>query len=53
LLNIDATMFVNPLNTDKAQTNAVVATTTPHTDTMEMMLMALCDFFEKRYRRAM
>jgi hypothetical protein len=29
-----------------------VPTVTPTTEIPEMMLMMLCDFFEKRYRRA-
>jgi hypothetical protein len=35
------------------QTVAIVATATPQTATMEIILMALCDFFEKKYRLAM
>ena len=31
-------------------TKANVANATPHTEMAEMMLIALCDFFEKRYR---
>ena len=37
-----------PLKTDSTQTSAVVATATLHTEIMEMMLMALCDFLASR-----
>jgi hypothetical protein len=42
-----------PLNTDKTMTNAIVPTATPNTDRAEITFMALCDFFENKYRRAM
>jgi hypothetical protein len=50
---MDVTRALNPLKTESMQTNAMVASATLHTDIMEMILMALCDFFAKRYRRAM
>ena len=37
-----------PLNTESVHTRANVAKATPQTEMAEMMLMALCDFFEKR-----
>jgi len=48
LPSIEETSPTNPFNTDNAHTRAIVATTTPQTDTIEMILMALWDFFEKR-----
>ncbi len=42
-----------PLNTDNIQIKAAVASTIPHTDIVEITLMALCDFLENRYRLAM
>ena len=45
---IEETSPTNPFNTDSAHTKAIVATTTPQTDTIEIILMALWDFFEKR-----
>ncbi|EXY88329.1 hypothetical protein NXW60_05900 [Bacteroides fragilis] len=41
------------MNTESVHTIAIVANATPHTEIAEMILMALCFFFEKRYRRAM
>jgi len=41
------------LNTESVQTSANVASATPHTDIPEITLMALCDFLENKYRRAM
>jgi hypothetical protein len=41
-------MLLNPFITESAHTNAIVDTITPQTDTNEMMLIALCDFLEKR-----
>ena len=52
-LNVVSTNLPKPLNTDKAVTIAIVATAIPHTDTIEITLIALCDFFENRYLRAM
>ena len=34
-------------------TNAIVATATPTTEMADITFMALVDFFEKMYRRAM
>jgi hypothetical protein len=48
LPSIEETSPTNPFNTDSAHTKAIVATTTPQTDTIEIILMALWDFFEKR-----
>jgi hypothetical protein len=41
------------LNTERIQTIAAAAMATPHTEMPEMILMAVCDFFEMRYRLAM
>jgi hypothetical protein len=51
--NISSTNPLNPLKTDKEQTVAMVATAMPQTATKEIILTALCDFLEKRYRFAM
>lgn len=40
------------MNTDRTHTRATEATTTPHTATTEMRLMALCDLREKIYLTA-
>ena len=48
-----ATRSWKPLNTLRVTTRAMVATATPTTEMALMTLMALVDFFEKRYRRAM
>jgi len=42
-----------PLNTDKTIISAAVPIVTPSTDIIEMILMARCDFLEKKYRLAM
>ena len=52
LLNIDLMSESKPLNTDKTMIRAIVHTITPTSEMADMMLMMLCDFFEKRYRRA-
>ena len=41
------------MNTLKVTTRAIVATATPNTEMPLMTLMALVDFLEKRYLRAM
>ena len=41
------------MKTLRVTTNAIVATATPTTEMALITLMALVDFFEKRYRRAM
>jgi len=41
-----------PLKTDITITKATVPTQTPTTDTAEITLTALCDFFANKYRRA-
>jgi hypothetical protein len=48
-----ASILWNPLNTDNMQINAAVAMATPHSEIPEMMLITLCDFFDRRYLRAM
>jgi hypothetical protein len=45
---MEETKPTNPFKTDRAQTKAIDTTTTPQTDTIEMILMALWDFLEKR-----
>ena len=35
------------------QINVAVAIATPHNEIPEMMLITLCDFFDRRYLRAM
>jgi hypothetical protein len=52
VLNIFSTTSSNPLNTDKIIISAALPTNTPTTEIVEMMLMALVDFFAKRYLRA-
>ena len=49
----EATRSWKPLKTLRVTTRAIVATATPTTEMALMTLMALVDFFEKRYRRAM
>jgi hypothetical protein len=41
------------LKTDSTTTIAIVAMAIPQTDMAEITFIALCDFLEKRYRRAM
>ncbi len=43
-----ATNSWKPLNTERVHTKASVANATPQTEMPEMMLMAWCDFLEKR-----
>ena len=43
---------LKPLNTDKTQIMAAVATAIPHTETAEIAPTALCDFLVIRYRQA-
>jgi len=38
----------NPLNTESTHTSAIAPTPTPAAEMPEMILMALCDFLEKR-----
>lgn len=47
-LNKEAIRLLNPFMTDKTQTSAMVTTITPQTDTIDMILIALCDFLEIR-----
>src|SRR5690554_4054524 len=51
-LNIPSTILPKPLNTDSTHTIAMVAMAIPHTEIIEITLIALCDFLEKRYLRA-
>jgi hypothetical protein len=48
----DKTRPSKPLNTDRIITKAAVPTKTPSIEIPEIRLIALSDFFEKRYRRA-
>jgi len=41
------------LKTDNTMISAMAPIATPATEMAEMILMILCDFFEKRYLRAM
>lgn len=43
----------NPFNMDNTHIVAIVAIAMPATDINEIILIALCDFFEKIYRLAM
>ena len=53
LVKNDATRSWKPLNTLSTMTNAIVATATPTTEMADITLMALVDFLEKMYLRAM
>ena len=53
VLNILSTTSSKPLNTERIIINAALPIKTPNTDIAEMILMALVDFFAKRYLRAM
>lgn len=49
----DFTKSDKPLNADKTITKAIVAMQTPVMAMYEITLIALCDFFEIKYRFAM
>ena len=47
-LKREITRSSSPLNAESTMINAIVLIATPRTEMAEMILITLCDFFEKR-----